>query len=400
MLSDQRLIENKTERTIQHIRRYGPRRLDQRDLNRGFQVLHRSLNHPDTWSCAHRLFQELSPKIEQSDIGYIVDWHRFLHRGIERSQSVKKTDAEAYLRLQRGHLLRSMGKYEQAETEYEKAATLYSDCKNELQRANALVYQARTLWRQGKASVTRLLLQHVWSILINEDLESELKIRVLAHYHFLQGVLFHTVEADLSSAERELRASLELWFKTEDEHQIALAESNLGPTLRDQGKHMEAISSYERSIATLNNYGDKKNARIYQLNLSNIYLDLEQPNKALTHLLAIEPVLRKSGNKQQWAKALTGIAIAYQMQNKLDDAIENFNCALDIYDSFNMEWSFVEVGYDVSIVYQVKGSYLQEWEILQKTKNTIEQSQNPPLSFELVEKIKNRLLELEEILKK
>ncbi|MFA4907787.1 MAG: tetratricopeptide repeat protein [archaeon] len=148
-----------------------------------------------------------------------------------------------------------------------------------------------------------------------------------AHYK-LGNVVFY--QNNFKMADEELRKSLQLFKKINDEKGVALVSNAQGILLVQQGKISEGIVLIEeaRKMAKRLNFTDL--IINTNMNIGNAYHISGNDDAAMSHYREVLSLAEKSGQKDTLANMHLNIAIAYKFKGQLDRATTHVEKAFGV----------------------------------------------------------------------
>lgn len=128
-----------------------------------------------------------------------------------------------------------------------------------------------------------------------------------------------------------IMASLNAYREVKDEKLTISALSNLGEVHRQWGKHQEALDFYTQAYEMAMQASDWARVSLVLNNIGMLYLEHRDPQHALNQLLAsLDYGQREASSSQVMGETYTGIARAYLAMDKIDEAWDAANQALEI----------------------------------------------------------------------
>ncbi|MCB0063294.1 MAG: tetratricopeptide repeat protein [Caldilineaceae bacterium] len=227
----------------------------------------------DAWPTVSRLFVLLAPKLEQA--GYRTEWCNYLERGIALSQHHNDPLVEAELSLQLGYLLQLRGHLAEACKVYARSIEQFTSAQQRQKLAKVLNRYAFVLWLLNRFEEVPQLLAQVQMLLPDTDPE------LSATYSVWGWLAFSHRQWDESLAQFE--KALAVAEQNGSPRQTARCLRDCANVLQMKGHYEQAIIYYEQAIHRLDTLQDSFEKAVAQMNLGTVYLQAEQPAKALTH---------------------------------------------------------------------------------------------------------------------
>lgn len=275
----------------------------EKDQQRVMNILTYGLRLKDAWSFTRDLLLTVAPRIDQ--VASKGEWIIYLEKAIELSQDYQDIRAEAEFRFYSGILYKHQGKLDKAQINLNSSLKRFKEIgtqQDEARALNQLAYVARL--QRNLEEATKL---------VTLALQLSTEPKEVAYGHLVLGSIALD-KRNWTEAKDHFEKSLALFRKTNDTRKIAWGFSNLGAALRVLKLHEEAKVCYEEAIKLFETIQDPIHQAVARMNLGNLYLDLDQPSKALELYQLAGPVFRYQ--ERRLAKAALNRGIAYQ---KLQD---------------------------------------------------------------------------------
>lgn len=312
-------IENGTARALHQMRTQPDALRHAQTRDHLLHMVDFALGAPHVYPQARELVKRMTPPMEQA--GFWESWIPYLHKAVLQSQRRDDPRLIAFCEQWLGQFYQNQSKFSTAHEHFSAAtqqfAALHDDAR-QAQALNRLAYLARLQRRYAAAEEH---VSHALQLLPAADPERSFS-------YFVQGVIAFDRQ-EWSRAVELLQASLAISEKHDDTVTIARRLRNLGPALRVTGRYAEAIACYERAIALFNVVHDPVQQAVTQMNLGVLYLQRNEPQKAVAQFVQGEPVFRQTHDWLHLAMLYTNQGIAQRMlsawlraENSLARAIE------------------------------------------------------------------------------
>jgi CHAT domain-containing protein/lipopolysaccharide biosynthesis regulator YciM len=192
------------------------------------------------------------------------------------------------------------------------------------------------------------------AILIKKNLLGEDSPKILYDYDYAAALYY-----DAKMYDHALPYYLKVYSIAKgqwEESQFISVAAGIGKCLAATGKPGEAISFYEQAISLCEKYScDKKNLRLYMMQLASCYYDAKENDKFFAEYEKIRNLTKEIYGEQslEYSYVLNVIGSIYNVNMKQDKALEYFEEALEIRKSILANKS-VEVADDyinIGLVY-------------------------------------------------
>lgn len=296
-------LENGTQQALQQLRTHPDALRHAQTREHVLHMLDFALGAPHVYRQARELVERITPTMEQA--GFWESWIPYLNKAVIQSQRQDDPQLTAFCEQWLGQFYQNQSKFPLAHEHLSAAtqqfAALHDDAK-QAQALNRLAYLARLQRRYAEAEEH---VSHALQLLPAADPER-------SFCYFVQGVIAFDRQ-EWSLAIELLQASLAISEKYDDTVTIARRLRNLGPALRATGRYAEAIACYERAIALFNTVHDPVQQAVTQMNLGVLYLQRNEPQKAVAQFVQGEPVFRQTHDWLHLAMLYTNQGIAQRM---------------------------------------------------------------------------------------
>lgn len=327
-----------------------------------FHTLSYGLNTPTAWSATQRLLLSLSPKLEP--LGYWQEWILYLEQGVIFCREQADAPIQALLNLQLGRFYRLCNRLEEAYTCLTASTAAFAEQHDPHHQAEALAQLAYVARRRRQNAEASRLIQHAFTLCAPGSWAHA------ACYSIRGAIALDTHQfADAVSAYQQ---ALPLWQQLQEQAQIAWAYNDLGVALNYLTDYAAAIPHLEQAIHYFALMQATAPQGVAHMNLGISYLELGEPQQALTAFDAAAPLLFQSQDEhftpllyhnraracrhlQQWvaaeeacqaaivrfreqqglidlANALDELGWIYREQHRLTDAITAFELGLATLD--------------------------------------------------------------------
>lgn len=295
---------------------------DQREL--ALHTLSYTFKLPDAWPLTRKLLLIIAPKMEQAS--YRAQWGAYLESGIEQSQQLGDTQAEAELRFHLGELYQYQAKYDDAHTQLEASLAYFEQVDNTYHQARALNRLAGVVRRQGKLEKATQVAKRGLALSAESKTEQAFSYLVLGMIAFDQRNWYN--------AKKYIEKALDLWEETTNKRLIGWGLTNLGVALWGLKKYKEAITYYEKAINLFETIQDPVHQAITRMNQGNAYLKLDRFSDALASYLEAEPIFRQTQDRFNLAVVNNNKGMAYHK-------LQNWNQAEYVYRFSIEQWQHI-----------------------------------------------------------
>jgi tetratricopeptide (TPR) repeat protein len=292
---------------------------DQREL--ALHTLSYTFKLPDAWPLTRKLLLIIAPKMEQA--GYGDEWSAYLESGIQQSQQLGDTQAEAELRFHLGELYQYQAKYDHAHTQLEASLAYFEQVGNPYHQAQALNRLAGVVRRQGKLEEATQVARRGLALSAESKREQAFSYLVLGLIAFDQR--------DSQKARHLFEKSIILSEATNNERLIGWGLTSLGMAQWGLQQYKEAITYYERAINLFERIQDPVHQAITRMNQGNAYLKFDRFSDALTSYLEAEPIFRQTQD-------LFHLAVVNNNKGMVYHKLQNWNQAEYAYRFSIEQW--------------------------------------------------------------
>lgn len=250
----------------------------------------------------------------------------------DRAQEHAQEDASTIARLQnmQGATLQRMEKLEAAVRHYIRAATIYEQLEDEVGIAKvynnlSMIYQSADDWDRAEDYIRK-------SIAINIGLGDSVKLG--QNYNNL-GIIFRT-QSELDSALKYFE--LAIVIKENYDYATSLEASslnNLGLVLAQLKRFDEAREKFLKSIEIRRQLNDRRGELSSVLNLMDLYIELEQYDKAEKMYQDVKNYDEEFLNLEMLDRIERAAGDLYSGLGKYEEAYVHYNAALEFADSLN-----------------------------------------------------------------
>ncbi len=133
-----------------------------------------------------------------------------------------------------------------------------------------------------------------------------------------------------------------------------------------QGKRDLAMQTIERSIQLKNETGDIRGLAFALYGRAKLFIKLQQFHNAVADLQETIRISQNAGDKLGLGMAYNKLGIAFMELNQLTLAKENFNNALELSDTFHLEFIRFKVDYSLYLLAKREGDAQQALNFLEK----------------------------------
>ena len=220
--------------------------------------------------------------------------------------------------LNKGAVLQLVGRWEEAENQYEQAEAIALEQKDSEQLAHAAYSKGNLNMLQGDyQKATDQLQRAAFVYKALDDTYGMAKTDgALGDLYFRQG--------DYDKAKAYLESCIKRRKRSDDSHQFAAFVSKLGLTHMNQGNYIEGIQVLTEEINHCDALKDKNALCSLQVNLGIIFSEKGDNENALVHFQKGLELSRQLGNKLFVAIAVGSIGLIHQRKGNYELAQQHF----------------------------------------------------------------------------
>lgn len=288
--------------------------LPEDDCKQAFHILNYAFKIPRAWSKARELLLTLAPKITQTE--FRDAWLPYLEHGVDQSENLQDTLAQAEFQFYLGMLYDQQGKYTQATTVLQASVENFQVLENDFGQAKALNRLAHLARNQRAYKQANQHLKIALRLLPPDNGER-------AYSYLILGNLAIDAE-DWAEANDYLKQSFELAQCDDDQRTMAWSLINQGVV----GLYTENYENSRDLFDEANTLFEAMNDRFYQgvaqISLGHSCLALEKPKQALIHYYRAERTFRALRNQLRLAQVNHGLGRTYRKLKQWKKAEESY----------------------------------------------------------------------------
>lgn len=344
-------------------------------------VLDYALNVREIWRTTRTLFLTIAPKMEQA--GQRDTWMPYLQRGLQQGELAEDDDVILEANFHLGLLYEMRGDYEQAKTHLAASAkrcAKLNRLEDQARALNRLAYVAR---RQRQLKEAAQLIDQALTLVPKDHTE-------VAYSHMVLGALALD-RREWEAAIPLFQQAHDLWERVNDERKTAWSLTNLGAALRGAGSLEAAKIAYNDAIKRLVQTDDPINLAVAQMNLGNIFLDLNQPDQSLTYFEAAEQVFSLAQERLRLAKIYNNLGIAHRRLQNWGKAEVYFEKSIELFEYTSNFPSVINALDGLGLVYFEQEAIDKARATFERALNTLEAITGDPLYGYLFEKVSGHL---------
>ena len=296
------------------------------------QALHTlsyALNLPEAWPDTRVLLLTMAPKMEQA--GYRDEWTPYLVQGIQQSQALDDSEAEAELHFQLGRVYRLRSKYKEARIEFETSIKGFERLNTPFNQARAMNRLAQVARLERRFAEATRLAEDALSLLGEQEAERGYSYLVLGMVAFDKRKWPEAVEL--------LSLSLSLWARENNQRMMGRCLMSLGAALLPMNRYEEAIDACQKAIILFEEIQDPIHQAITQMNLGNVYHYIDQSDKALELHLQAERIFRQAQDLFYLAHINHNIGMAHRKLQQWERAEEAYLLSIEQQEKIgNVAW--------------------------------------------------------------
>ena len=320
-----------------------------RDREQALLTLSYALKLEQTWPAARDLLLALAPNMERA--GHRDDWMPYLEEGIEASRRLGDARAEAELGWHLGVILERRSHYAAARDQFAASAARFAALADRRGQARALNRMAFVACLQREAEEANRLAAVTAELLPEDDSERGYCDFVWGHVALDTG--------DWQAAHDHFSQALARWRAGDDRRMIAWGLSNLGIALRRLHNPDGARACFQEAIGLFAQVEDPVHEATARMNLGNVYLTTGDPQAALEHYLAAEPVYQLVQGTLRLATVYLNIGMAYRRLQQWSDAQRTLQASIALFEQLHLPASVANVTDELALTYQDQGMMAQ-----------------------------------------
>ncbi|MEZ4634804.1 MAG: tetratricopeptide repeat protein [Caldilineaceae bacterium] len=303
-------------------------------------------------------------------VGFRDDWMGYLAVGLEQARAHGERYSEGQIAIQLGLLSQLASQYDDAV----RWLNIAVDCFNQLADRHhlgvAYNFLANVAIQRRDATAAKTLVVQAHAVFEDDDPE-------LAYTAYVEGdiALF---ERDYDAAERHFRRGLTLRRRQGDSRRIAMALRNLALALQYLQRYAEAIQYSEEAIHRFEALDDVRNRATVRMNLSIVYYEQADYERALVLLAEAEPDYRRCADEQSLAQLYTNRAIYQRSAGQIEASIASGREAVARWEKLGDLGSVVNSldGLGISLI--DAGSYTEAVQVLERAETLLTQLREHP----------------------
>jgi adenylate cyclase len=251
--------------------------------------------------------------------------------------------------LRLGQVLEVVGKWDDANEQYQQALTLAEQLTDGQARAQCQLAIAELLRKRGSYADAAQWLEQARQAF--EALGDEAGVGQALHY---AGTLA-AQQGDSARARSLYEQSLGIRRRLNDQPRIAALLSNLGIVARYQSDYAQARSLYEESLRLRRELGDKLMISVSLNNLGNLELDLDEYDRARELLEEAVAIRREVGDRWATANSLNNLGNVVRAQGNYDQAQVLYRESLIINRELGDRWAVAYLLEDIGCLAALQG---------------------------------------------
>ena len=316
-----------------------------RDREQALLTLSYALKAEQAWPAARDLLLALAPNMERA--GHRDDWMPYLEEGIAISRRLGDTQAEAELGWHLGVILERRSHYAAARDQFAASAARFAALGDRRGQARALNRMAFVACLQRESEEAKRLAAMTAELLPEDDSER-------GYCDFVWGTVALDT-GDWQAAHDHLSRALACWRASDDRRMIAWGLSNLGIALRRLNNPDGARACFQEAIALFGEVEDPVHEATARMNLGNVYLTTGDPQAALEHYLAAEPVYQLVQGTLRLATVYLNIGMAYRRLQQWSNAQRTLQASIALFEQLHLPASVANVTDELALTYQDQG---------------------------------------------
>ncbi len=252
-------------------------------------------------------------------------------------------------RLKLGQVLELVGKWDDANDQYQQALAKAGAIADEQARAQCQMAIGELLRKRGSYAEAAPWLTQARAAF--EALDDEVGMGQVLH---LSGTLA-AQQGDSAQARALYEQSLIIRQRLNDKPRIAALLSNLGILARHTGNVAQARALYEESLRLRREVGDKLMVAVSLNNLGNLVLDAGEFDRARTLLEEAVTLRREVGDRWATANSLNNLGNVVRTQGDYDQARALYHESLSVNHELGDKWALAYLLEDIGGLAAVQG---------------------------------------------
>lgn len=188
--------------------------------------------------------------------------------------------------------------------------------------------------------------------------------------------------------------------KISDHHGVASSRADLGIAYKDSGRYQLAKQHVLSALEYFQQHEDKFNTASQLHNISAIYNELHQPERAINYAQKAIALSKDIGHQKAYAGALQSLAKAYFYQGNLEQALDNITLSTQIASKLNYKTLHTDNLAWSALILAAQNSYAQALKNLNEYENEKHNETNAMLNEHLArfesEQLSQQVLRLEQ----
>ncbi|EDO45509.1 predicted protein [Nematostella vectensis] len=234
------------------------------------------------------------------------------------------------------HALSAAGKYDQSMENFQHALSLCQKTGDESGQARAYLGMGDAHRSQGKYEDAMNNYQHALSVFQKTGDESGQASAYLgdesgqAHAYLGMGDV-HWSQGKYEDAMNSYQRALSLFKKTGDESSQAKAYHGMGKVQSFQGKYEDAMNNYQHALSLCQKTGDESGQAEAYLGMGDAHRSQGKYEDAMNNYQHALSLFQKTGDESGQASAYLGMGDVHRSQGKYEDAMNNYQRALSLF---------------------------------------------------------------------
>lgn len=344
------LFQEHIQRSIHHV----IRRISQaeapveRDLRLAQHVLAYALDVLQIWPSTRTLLLLMAPPMELTGKNR-DDWISFLEKVISISQQVEDREAEAELSLLVGRIYQLRSKLDAARTFFEASSRIFESLGHNSGLAKSLNREAFVCCLTEQFEKAISLSQRALALLADDDFERA------AHYNVLGRVAY--LNREWATAAGYYQKALCIRERQENKRLVAYNLRDLSAVLGEQGELEEAIHCCQKAISLLGEAQDPIQQATCRINLGALYLQSNQPIKAVACFEFVKPLFQKIKDDLNLAIVYTNLGVAHRSLREWLPAERSLRTAIEYWKRLNQGFFLLNAWGELGLTQMQQGLY-------------------------------------------
>jgi tetratricopeptide (TPR) repeat protein len=279
--------------------------------------------------------------------GHWLEMLPLLRRALQQSEAVEDHRNHATLQMHLGVFSRLLAEYPQARIHLQAACEEFAALADRPKLAYCTFRRAPLERMAGQLEAAQRFAEEGLALFAEDDPGRGGCFTVLG------TVAYERYQ--WQEAEHFFRMALQERLKGNDLRGLAWAYADLGWALQGQKRYGEAIACYREAMSLIERLHAAAEKAVFQLNLSAIYLTMEDAQPALELCLACAPIFRHNRDVRRLMMAATNLGIAYRYLQEWEQGEAALAEAIELARRWGFQQAFVNALDQLGLLYVKAG---------------------------------------------